>query len=104
MQYSQGSLPEPMNHPGHAAWCAHCGASYSVSRWDQLCGFVVQCSQCGGNNGKHWNFRLVLFAAGIFNVLSFFFLMRPRDAFMVAGIYGILFFAWVMALNAEWFS
>jgi hypothetical protein len=60
--------------------CDYCNKALEVSRWDDLNGFVVLCPHCRAYNGRKWSVRGVLWGGLLLNVLSFFLVMRPKNA------------------------
>ena len=78
------------SHSGNASSavaCVHCGTPIAFRRWDRLNGFLVECPNCHGYNGKRWNPRTVAIASLFFNALSFFFTMRPARAAMATVVW-----------------
>lgn len=78
--YPQGRLPHQVKEGDTIKSCIHCGREVGLTKWDSWNGFLVQCPNCGGLHGKHWNIRLVLLASLLFNAFSFLFTMRLARA------------------------
>lgn len=76
-----GAYPIPVGSGLRAVECAHCGRPLGITSWEYWNGFLVVCPHCGGYHGKPWGFERTLLAGFLINVLSFFFVMRPRRAF-----------------------
>lgn len=78
--YPQGRLPRQVKEGDTIKSCIQCGREVGLTKWDSWNGFLVQCPNCGGLHGKHWNIRRVLLASFLFNAFSFLFTMRPAKA------------------------
>lgn len=75
-----GAYPIPVGSGLRAVECAHCGQPMGITSWEYWNGFLVVCPHCGGYHGKPWGFERTLLAGFLINVLSFFFVLRPRRA------------------------
>ncbi|MEM9555493.1 MAG: hypothetical protein AAGC60_14650 [Acidobacteriota bacterium] len=62
--------------------CVACGADLAIGRWDRWNGFLVECWSCHKLHGKARSLKNVALAGLFFNILSFWFLMRPRKALL----------------------
>ncbi|MDA8020760.1 MAG: hypothetical protein MPN21_25255 [Thermoanaerobaculia bacterium] len=72
--------------------CGSCAIPLQLGRWERWNGFLVECPSCGCLHGKSRALRNVAMAGLLFNVLSFWFLMRPKSALLWTLVFG----SWVL--------
>lgn len=92
--------------------CKFCSAQVSMTTWEKWNGFLVACKNCGRWTGEYWYTRSIMSISLVLNVLSFFFLLPPKKALLVATPFLALIgaaFVWdptryPTALEVAWFS
>ena len=75
-----GVYPVPIGSKLRTVECIHCRRPMGITKWEYWNGFLVVCPHCGGNHGKRWALRPTILAGFFFNVVSFLFVFRPRQA------------------------
>lgn len=85
--YPRARVPQQAKQGDTVKPCLRCGKELALSKWDSWNNFLVQCPNCGGLHGHHWNIRRVLLASFIFNAFSFLFTMRAPQAWIVLGVF-----------------
>lgn len=88
-KYPLAVAVSPYDPAGPSVPCSHCDRPIRVSRWDRWNGFLVECPYCHHLHGKSLNLKSVILAGLIFNVLSFWFVMRPKKALVATIILGL---------------
>lgn len=91
-RYHRAHLPQEARTGEIIHPCFHCGQQIALRRWDSWNGFLVECPHCHALHGKRWNIKVVLMAGFMFHALSFFFTMRPRQAFLSIAGFGLFAF------------
>ena len=85
-----GQYPIPAGSRLRAVKCVHCERPLGLSSWDYYAGFLVLCPHCNGFHGKPWGLERTLLVAVFLNALSFFFVLRPRRAFVALVLFALI--------------
>lgn len=103
LQYPRAQRPD-MSSAGQITLCLHCKKGIRLSKWDNWNGFLVRCPFCERLHGKHMRPKIVLWASLFINALSFFFVVRPKKAGILAAVFLLVGLSGYTILGKEYIS